>query len=120
MGNFEMRYPVHGSAALKPSSAEKSQSATIIEFPAIAQNEFDWESLEQNSAAAQPSDFSQLKALFRTNISTPAFAACGRISPRIAWVAASDRASAKAKASSRSTEGWYASESPPSSASSPT
>ena len=37
MGNFEMRYPVHGSAALKPSSAEKSQSATIIEFPAIAQ-----------------------------------------------------------------------------------
>ena len=66
MGNFEMRYPVHGSAALKPSSAEKSQSATIIEFPAIAQNEFDWESLEQNSAAAQPSDFSQLKALFTT------------------------------------------------------
>lgn len=66
MGNFEMRYPVHGSAALKPSSAEQSQSATIIEFPAIAQNEFDWESLEQNSAAAQPSDFSQLKALFAT------------------------------------------------------
>ena len=66
MGNFEMRYPVHGSAALKPSSAKKSQSATIIEFPAIAQNEFDWESLEQNSAAAQPSDFSQLKALFTT------------------------------------------------------
>lgn len=66
MGNFEMRYPVHGSAALKPSSAEQSQSATIIEFPAIAQNEFDWESLEQNSAAAQPSDFSQLKALFTT------------------------------------------------------
>ena len=66
MGNFEMRYPVHGSAALKPSSAEKSRSATIIEFPAIAQNEFDWESLEQNSAAAQPSDFSQLKALFAT------------------------------------------------------
>ena len=66
MGNFEMRYPVHGSAALKPSSAEQSQSATIIEFPAIAQNEFDWESLEQNSAAAQPSDFSQLKVLFTT------------------------------------------------------
>lgn len=66
MGNFEMRYPVHGSAALKPSSAEKSQSATIIEFPAIAQNEFDWESPEQNSEAAQPSDFSQLKALFTT------------------------------------------------------
>ena len=66
MGNFEMRYPVHGSAALKPSSADKSRSATIIEFPAIAQNEFDWESLEQNSAAAQPSDFSQLKALFTT------------------------------------------------------
>lgn len=66
MGNFEMRYPVHGSAALKPSSAEQSQSATIIEFPAIAQNEFDWESFEQNSAAAQPSDFSQLKALFTT------------------------------------------------------
>ena len=66
MGNFEMRYPVHGSAALKPSSAEQSQSATIIEFPAIAQNEFDWEPLEQNSAAAQPSDFSQLKALFTT------------------------------------------------------
>lgn len=66
MGNFEMRYPVHGSAALKPSSAEQSQSATIIEFPAIAQNEFDWESLNQNSAAAQPSDFSQLKALFTT------------------------------------------------------
>ena len=66
MGNFEMRYPVHGSAALKPSSAKKSQSATIIEFPTIAQNEFDWESLEQNSAAAQPSDFSQLKALFTT------------------------------------------------------
>ena len=66
MGNFEMRYPVHGSAALKPSSAEQSQSATIIEFPAIAQNEFDRESFEQNSAAAQPSDFSQLKALFTT------------------------------------------------------
>ena len=66
MGNFEMRYPVHGSAALKPSSAEQSQSATIIEFPAIAQNEFDWGSFEQNSAAAQPSDFSQLKALFTT------------------------------------------------------
>lgn len=66
MGNFEMRYPVHGSAALKPSSAEQSQSATIIEFPAIAQNEFDWESFEQNSKAAQPSDFSQLKALFTT------------------------------------------------------
>lgn len=66
MGNFEMRYPVHGSAALKPSSAEQSQSATIIEFPAIAQNEFDWESFEQNSAATQPSDFSQLKALFTT------------------------------------------------------
>lgn len=66
MGNFEMRYPVHGSAALKPSSAEQSQSATIIEFPAIAQNEFDCESLKQNSAAAQPSDFSQLKALFTT------------------------------------------------------
>lgn len=66
MGNFEMRYPVHGSAALKPSSAEQSQSATIIEFPAIAQNEFDWESFEQNSTAAQPSDFFQLKALFTT------------------------------------------------------
>jgi len=66
MGNFEMRYPVHGSAALKPSSAKQSQSATIIEFPAIAQNEFDWESLKQNNAAAQPSDFSQLKALFTT------------------------------------------------------
>ena len=66
MGNFEMRYPVHGSAALKPSSAEQSQSATIIEFPAIAQNEFDWESFKQNSTAAQPSDFSQLKALFTT------------------------------------------------------
>ena len=66
MGNFEMRYPVHGSAALKPSSAEHSQSATIIEFPAIAQNEFDWESFEQNSTAAQPSDLSQLKALFTT------------------------------------------------------
>lgn len=66
MGNFEMRYPVHGSAALKPSSTEQSQSATIIEFPAIAPNEFDWVSFEQNSAAAQPSDFSQLKALFTT------------------------------------------------------
>lgn len=66
MGNFEMRYPVHGSAALKPSSAEQSQSATIIEFPAIAQNEFDWDFFEQNSAMAQPSDFSQLKALFTT------------------------------------------------------
>lgn len=31
MGNFEMRYPVHGSTALKPSSAEQSQSATIKE-----------------------------------------------------------------------------------------
>ena len=66
MGNFEMRYPVHGSTALKPISAEQSQSATIIEFPAIAQNEFDWESFEQNGTAAQPSDFSQLKALFTT------------------------------------------------------
>ena len=66
MGNFEMRYPVHGSAALKPSSAEQSQSATIIEFPAIAQNEFDGDFFEQNGAMAQPSDFSQLKALFTT------------------------------------------------------
>ena len=36
MGNFEMRYPVHGSAALKPSSAEKSGSSVVSvgEIPA--------------------------------------------------------------------------------------
>ena len=66
MGNFETSYPVQGSAALKPSSTEQYQAGTIIEFPAIAQNEFGSAPFEQNSAMSQPSDYSQLTALFTT------------------------------------------------------
>ena len=56
--------------------------------------------------------------LARTSTCCRACAACGPTWPPTAWAAAWDRASAKARASSRSTAAWCASASRPSSASS--
>ena len=66
MGNFEMRYPVH---ELSRAEAQFSREIAICNHhrvPSYCAKRVRLGVLEQNSAAAQPSDFSQLKALFTT------------------------------------------------------